>query len=81
MASPTLSSSPAHTPPGSAYAAWIAVCGVCFSAPFFFNPAYSTQYAPLPSTVDAEHPPRYRPIGWGEFRDWLCRPAIPSVCT
>lgn len=39
-----------------------------FSAPFFFNPGYSTQYAPLPSTVDAEHPPRYRPIGWGEFR-------------
>ncbi|HEY3518100.1 MAG TPA: 2OG-Fe(II) oxygenase family protein [Gammaproteobacteria bacterium] len=39
-----------------------------FSAPFFFNPAYSAQYAPLPSTVDAEHPPRYRPIGWGEFR-------------
>jgi isopenicillin N synthase-like dioxygenase len=39
-----------------------------FSAPFFFNPAYSTQYSPLPSTVDAEHPPRYRPIRWGEFR-------------
>ena len=39
-----------------------------FSAPFFFNPAYSTQYAPLPSTVDARHPPRYRPIHWGEFR-------------
>jgi isopenicillin N synthase-like dioxygenase len=39
-----------------------------FSAPFFFNPAYSTEYAPLPSTVDAQHPPRYRPICWGEFR-------------
>ena len=39
-----------------------------FSAPFFFNPAYSTTYAPLPSTVDAQHPPRYRPIQWGEFR-------------
>ena len=39
-----------------------------FSAPFFFNPAYSTEYAPLPSTVDAQHPPRYRPINWGEFR-------------
>ena len=39
-----------------------------FSAPFFFNPAYSTEYAPLPSTVDAQHPPRYRPIRWGEFR-------------
>jgi isopenicillin N synthase-like dioxygenase len=39
-----------------------------FSAPFFFNPAYSTQYEPLPSTVDARHPPRYRSIHWGEFR-------------
>jgi isopenicillin N synthase-like dioxygenase len=39
-----------------------------FSAPFFFNPAYSTLYAPLPSTVDGQHPPRYRPIHWGEFR-------------
>ena len=33
-----------------------------------------------------DHPPvlifrRTGPIGWGEFRDWLCRPAIPSVCT
>jgi len=39
-----------------------------FSAPFFFNPTYAAHYAPLPSTVDAEHPPRYRPINWGEFR-------------
>lgn len=39
-----------------------------FSAPFFFNPAYSTEYAPLPSTVDAQNPARYRPIDWGEFR-------------
>jgi isopenicillin N synthase-like dioxygenase len=39
-----------------------------FSAPFFFNPAYSTEYAPLPSTVDAANPPRYRPIHWGRFR-------------
>jgi isopenicillin N synthase-like dioxygenase len=39
-----------------------------FSAPFFFNPAYRTWYAPLVSTVDAEHPARYRPIHWGEFR-------------
>ncbi len=39
-----------------------------FSVPFFFNPAYSTEYAPLPSTVDARHPPRYRPIRWGAFR-------------
>jgi isopenicillin N synthase-like dioxygenase len=39
-----------------------------FSAPFFFNPAYATEYAPLPATVDALHPPRYRPIHWGRFR-------------
>jgi isopenicillin N synthase-like dioxygenase len=39
-----------------------------FSAPFFFNPAYRTWYAPLVSTVDAERPARYRPIHWGEFR-------------
>lgn len=38
------------------------------SAPFFFNPAYSTRYAPLASLLDAAHPPRYRPILWGEFR-------------
>jgi len=39
-----------------------------FSAPFFFNPAYSTNYAPLPSVVDARNPPRYRAINWREFR-------------
>jgi isopenicillin N synthase-like dioxygenase len=39
-----------------------------FSAPFFFNPSYGATYAPLPSTVDARRPARYRPINWGEFR-------------
>jgi isopenicillin N synthase-like dioxygenase len=39
-----------------------------FSAPFFFNPNYNTDYAPLPSTVDEQHPARYQPINWGEFR-------------
>jgi isopenicillin N synthase-like dioxygenase len=39
-----------------------------FSAPFFLNPAYDARYAPLPSTVDAAHPARYRAIQWGEFR-------------
>ena len=39
-----------------------------FSAPFFFNPAYATNYAPLPTTVDKTHPARYRSINWGEFR-------------
>jgi len=39
-----------------------------FSAPFFFNPAMDASYAPLPNACDATHPPRYRPISWGEFR-------------
>jgi isopenicillin N synthase-like dioxygenase len=39
-----------------------------YSAPFFYNPSYQTHYAPLPTTVDAEHPARYRAIPWGEFR-------------
>jgi isopenicillin N synthase-like dioxygenase len=39
-----------------------------FSAPFFFNPTYGAEYAPLPSMIDADHPPIYRPINWGEFR-------------
>ncbi len=39
-----------------------------FSAPFFLNPDYRTDYAPLPTTVDATEPPRYRAINWGEFR-------------
>jgi isopenicillin N synthase-like dioxygenase len=39
-----------------------------YSAPYFFNPSYAATYAPLPSTVDAAHPPRYRPIRWREFR-------------
>ena len=39
-----------------------------FSVPYFFNPVYSAEYAPLPSTVDARNPPRYRAINWREFR-------------
>jgi len=39
-----------------------------FSAPFFLNPSYSADYAPLPTTFDARHPARYRAINWGEFR-------------
>lgn len=39
-----------------------------FSAPFFFNPAYSAAYAPLRTTVDERHPARYRAIVWREFR-------------
>jgi isopenicillin N synthase-like dioxygenase len=39
-----------------------------YSAPFFFNPAYSANYEPLPTTVDSDHPARYRTINWREFR-------------
>lgn len=38
-----------------------------FSIPFFFTPAYSAEYAPLPTTIEAAHGPRYRAINWGEF--------------
>jgi hypothetical protein len=36
--------------------------------PFFLNPSYQTNYAPLPAMIDEEHPARYRSINWGEFR-------------
>jgi isopenicillin N synthase-like dioxygenase len=39
-----------------------------YSAPFFLNPAYAANYAPLPSTVSTQCPARYRAINWGEFR-------------
>ena len=37
-----------------------------YSIPFFFNPNYDTDYAPLPTPDSAA--PRYRTINWGEFR-------------
>lgn len=37
-----------------------------YSIPFFYNPSYETDCAPLPTP--AGPPPRYRPINWGEFR-------------
>jgi isopenicillin N synthase-like dioxygenase len=37
-----------------------------FSVPFFFNPRYDFEYAPLTTTLDQRA--RYRPINWGEFR-------------
>lgn len=40
-----------------------------YSAPFFFNPSYETNYAPLPSVVSESDPPRYRAINWGDFRN------------
>lgn len=39
-----------------------------YSVPFFFNPDYSTNYAPLPTMIAADQPVRYRQINWGEFR-------------
>ncbi|MCP4386714.1 MAG: hypothetical protein GY802_00335 [Gammaproteobacteria bacterium] len=39
-----------------------------YSIPFFFNPAADARVRPLPSVVDADHPDRYSPIEWGEFR-------------
>lgn len=39
-----------------------------YTAAFFLNPAYDAHYAPLPPTVDARHPARYRAINWREFR-------------
>ena len=41
---------------------------VRYSAAFFFNPAYETDYKPLPSVCGADSLPRYRTINWGEFR-------------
>jgi len=38
-----------------------------FSVPFFFNPGYATEYAPLPGAC-RDRPARYRAINWGEFR-------------
>jgi len=39
-----------------------------FSIPFFLNPAYRTNYAPVPTTVTADRPANYKAINWGEFR-------------
>lgn len=39
-----------------------------YSAAFFFNPSYETNYAPLPSVCDENNPPLYEPVNWGEFR-------------
>ncbi|MEL6981268.1 MAG: 2OG-Fe(II) oxygenase family protein, partial [Actinomycetota bacterium] len=38
------------------------------SLPYFFNPSYATDYAPLPGSVAAGDRPHYRPINWGDFR-------------
>ena len=38
------------------------------SIPYFLNPGYDYDYAPLKGVVDDAHPALYRPINWGEFR-------------
>ena len=37
------------------------------SMPYFYNPAYATDYAPLAGVLRGAAP-HYRPINWGEFR-------------
>ena len=39
-----------------------------YSAPYFYNPGYTKESAPLPGVCNADNPPRYRPIRWSEFR-------------
>ena len=38
-----------------------------YSIPFFFAPAYSTNYAPLPTMIGEMTPAQYRKINWGDF--------------
>ena len=39
-----------------------------YSLPYFFNPSYSTSYAPLPGSIAPHDSAHYRPIIWGDFR-------------
>lgn len=39
-----------------------------FSAPFFFNPSYEADCAPLPELVARDGASVYRPVPWAEFR-------------
>lgn len=39
-----------------------------FSAPFFLNPSYQTNYQPLNMTYSASNFPKYKSINWGDFR-------------
>ncbi len=45
---------------------------VRYSAPFFYNPAYDTQVAPVLCDEGVEEgrtdTPRYSPIRWGDYR-------------
>ncbi len=39
-----------------------------YSLPYFFNPSYETNYAPLPGSIDAGGSAAYDTINWGKFR-------------
>ena len=39
-----------------------------YSLPYFFNPSYDTDYAPLPGSVVDGDVAHYVPINWGDFR-------------
>ncbi len=39
-----------------------------YSLPYFFNPSYSANYAPVPGLLSESEPARYSPINWGHFR-------------
>jgi len=39
-----------------------------FSAPYFFNPSYQTDYAPIAALSEFDEP-RYSSINWGHFRE------------
>ena len=39
-----------------------------YSLPYFFNPSYETDYAPLEGSIAAGDQPHYRSINWGAFR-------------
>lgn len=39
-----------------------------YSLPYFFNPVYATDYAPLPEQTGPDRPARYASINWGHFR-------------
>ena len=39
-----------------------------YSLPYFFNPSYATDYAPLAGSIRLDDSAHYRAINWGEFR-------------
>ena len=42
--------------------------GWVYGAPFFFNPDYDLDYAPVAGVIGEDNPALYRSINWGEFR-------------